>query len=347
MKPVILKSLAILPVIATIFAFNWRDGSNGDTKKNTPYSQDRSFPYEGRTFTSFVDESFKLAGKGSSSDFYTWFDSALKEKLNENWESWIADHKKALHALTGKELAEKQIETGAAVHKAIKKTITKFSLDRGFEFCNILNLCERQCFLQSVLIAGILQKTGMNAGVVMVYRNIEGQPSNNGHAVCVAKLADGRDIVVDASEPMPFPTHKGLFAYDKILGHYQYVEPQYAADATIAEYKLSESGKVIKPSELQTLDVPFLRSQFDYYRGERTIDGILAKDPTAKGLEGSAKFFEKSQTEDFRNPLTVYMLGRTFDKMGKPAEAQKQYQAAMQLYQEFGWVPNGLKEVLR
>ena len=62
-----------------------------------------------------------------------------------------------------------------------------------------------------MIIAGLAQDMGVNAGVVMVYKNIEGAPTNNGHAVALFKLAEGKDIIVDASDPIPFVEQKGLF----------------------------------------------------------------------------------------------------------------------------------------
>ena len=66
--------------------------------------------------------------------------------------------------------------------------------------CRAARSGQRQCFLQSVLIAGLLQRMGISAGVAMVYRNPRGEESNNGHAVTLVKLPDGDDLVADAAE---------------------------------------------------------------------------------------------------------------------------------------------------
>ncbi len=96
--------------------------------------------------------------------------------------------------------------------------LPKFSLDRGYEFRHSVDRLERQCFLQSVLIAGLMQRMGMEAGVVMIYRNQKGEASNLGHATVVLKLDNGRDIMVDASDPHPFMRHRGVFAAHRLPG---------------------------------------------------------------------------------------------------------------------------------
>ena len=204
--------------------------------------------------------------------------------------------------------AENARDAGAAVWKRIKKTITKFSLDRGFEFTNAVVTNERQCYLQSIIVAGELQKAGYNAGVAMVWNNPKGQTSNNGHAVAVVRTG-AKDIVVDCSEPKPFEVHKGLFM--RMGDGYKYVEPVYTPDEWITGYRIVGTGETVAPSKLTLLDLPFLRSQFDYYRGERAIGGVIAKAKTPAGLAASEKFYRRSLAECPENPLTVAMLART------------------------------------
>ena len=313
----------------------------GSTKfpgPKAPFIQERSFPYQGTTFNSFVSDSFKVAGSGQASDFYDWFDQQLTAKVGKTWPEWIEE--------TSKSAKAHPRATGEELHRLIKKTITKFSLDRGFEFFYTVSKGERQCFLQSILIAGILQRAGLDAGVAMVYRNIAGEPSFNGHAVCVLNLGNGRDILVDASEPMASPKHVGLFLYDSVRKRYQYVEPRYQGEE-IVSYRRADDGTTISVGDAKMLDIPFLESQFDYYRGERAIGGILASEPTDEGLKASAGFFGKSIQECPNNPLSVYMLGRTYAKLNKHSEAKKEYESAMGLCEAYGWVPNGLKSALK
>src|SRR4029079_16762051 len=92
------------------------------------------------------------------------------------------------------ERAEAEQVLGGTIHRIIKKVIPKFSLQHGFEFYQAKDLGERQCFLQSVLVSGLLQRAGIDSGVVMVYKNIAGEATNNGHAVAVARLTNGDDI---------------------------------------------------------------------------------------------------------------------------------------------------------
>jgi hypothetical protein len=100
-------------------------------------------------------------------------------------------------------------------------------------------------------------------------------------------------------------------------------------------------------SQTKLLDVPFLRSQFDYYRGERALAGIFSSTPTPEGLRVSARFLEKSRRECPNNPLAVYMLGRTYAKLGRESEQMACLEQAMALCQEFGWVPDGLRNALK
>ncbi|MCC7230933.1 MAG: hypothetical protein IT203_11120, partial [Fimbriimonadaceae bacterium] len=224
-------------------------------------------------------------------------------------------------------------------HRLVKKSSRKFSLDRGFEFANVVATGERQCFLQSVLIAGILQDAGFDAGVAMVWKNIAGQTTNNGHAVCVLRTDSKHFIVVDASEPMPFPTHQGLFLLDRRSKQYAFVLPDYLPDARIGSLKLNGQTKTIDPGEFDFLDIPFLKSQFDYYRGERAVGGILDPKSTSAGLQASQAFFEKAEQECANNPLVVWMLSRTYRKLGDNDAAESALTRARILYRSFGWVP--------
>jgi hypothetical protein len=156
--------------------------------------------------------------------------------------------------------AEAEAALGARLYRLVKTMIPRFSLDRGFEFTNVVRYGERQCFLQAVLIASLLQRMSVDAGVVMVYRSVHGQESNNGHAVTLLRLANGQDVIVDASEREPFAHQKGLFVR---CGGYQYVEPVFAhGSGRIIRYRLTSGKGLVENSRVQTLDLPFLHSQF-------------------------------------------------------------------------------------
>jgi hypothetical protein len=233
---------------------------------------------------------------------------------------------------------------GAWLHRMVKSTIPRFSLDRGFEFCSVVRYGERQCFLQAVLIAGLLQRSGVRAGVAMVYRNLHGQETNNGHAVTLVRLSDGRDLIVDASDPEPFARQQGLYVR---AGGYRYVDPVYEGrTGRIASYRtVPEKGK-LSPAQVRTLDLAFIRSQFWYYRGERREGGLLSRAKTPAGLAAAAADLRKSVSLCPRNPLAVYMLGRVYHAQGKAEEAHRLFERAHRLYAAAGWVPAGPRQYL-
>ena len=315
-----------------------------------------SFPYGGETFTSFITTSYKEAGATPPQDFYAWMDAAyIKSGVRFKGKEAYTTLKPLLAALKqqraqttdpeGRALLEKQ--TAGFLHAMIKKSIPKFSLDRGFEFFEAVERGERQCFLQSVLASGMLQAAGMDGGVVMVARNEKGQATNNGHAVALVNLSNGHDALVDISHHKPFIRQQGLMARDSKTGSYRYVEPQYAAQGDqIVAYKAMGNDKTFTPAGISGLNNAFLRSQFDYYRGERAPGGFFAAKKTSDGLVESAQYLEKATREDPSNPLAVYALGRVYLRLNKPAEARKQILTAYRLYDTFGFVPQGPHDAL-
>ncbi len=326
----IVKTLAGTAAILSLSTAAFAVGRTDTASPKYPYG-------ETSTFASFVKESFRTAGAddpGAAHSFFTYMGDAIpasmdaaKPRLNQ-----IKDPKAR---------AEQERVLCTDLHKAIKKQIPKFSLDRGFEFSNTVKLGERQCFLQSVVIASLLQRAGVPAGVAMVSRNDKGAYCNNGHAVAIARLADGNDVIVDASDPIPFMTHQGLMVAVPSTRTYAYVQPIYDAENRIVSYKRFGNGKNVAPTSVAMLDVPFLRSQFDYYRGERTPGGLFTP-PLAKpaGLAQSEKWLKRSVSECPRNPLAVYMLGKVQERQGEIAAARKSYTNAYALYSQFGWIPN-------
>lgn len=311
------------------------------------------YPYGSPTFTRFVQDSYQDGGLGSGNEFYEWFEGAysacndkdadrpalgLREVLDENRRALAVIADRSQHAREEERL-------GAWLHRMVKATIPRFSLERGFEFRNAARRGERQCFLQSVLIAGLLQAMGMDAGVAMVSRNHNGLPTNNGHAATVLHLADGTDRIVDASEKTPFARQMGLFLCDP--QGYCYVTPAYpGSEVSIPSYQRLRARDSVTPNIIRPLDVAFLRSQFDYYRGERTPGGIMGTPPTPAGLAKSAEYFRRSIKLCPGNPLAVYQLGRVLLRQGKIPEARRQFTAAVRLYQQAGWVPDGPRSAL-
>lgn len=320
------------------------------------------YPYQSAAFARFVADSFQNAGKNDPQRFYRWMDRAIASgrgqtvtgaKKGQTWADLLQARRAALSAVRdpGRRTA-RQRETCAWLHKTVKTIIPRFSLDRGFEFTNTALRGERQCFLQSVLVAGLLQQMDVDAGVAMVQRNTAGQTTNNGHAVCVARLANGRDILVDCSEPTPFVRQQGLFLPTR-HGAYRFVQPRYASvpgapvgSGVITGYVLMSTGQKLAPRGVRFLPTDFLRSQFDYYRGERAPGGFLASRPTPAGLEASARYLRRAAGECPQNPLAVYVLGRVYLKQRKLTLARAQVQKSLALYQSAGWVPPGQRDAL-
>lgn len=310
------------------------------------------YPYHSQRFTALVQESYNHNRAGDASEFYAWMNSAYAHstrrhpaKPGMSLEALLESQKRDLASVrTATAKAARERALAAWVHGMVKSTIPRFSLDRGFEFSNTQLHSERQCFLQSVLIAGLLQRMGADAGVVMVYKNISGEQINNGHAVTLLKLPTGRDVIVDASDPTPFAQQKGLFVR---RGDYMYVDPTYSGSRPeIAYYQPAAGGRRIAARSVGTLDYDFIRSQFWYYRGERAPGGLLSATPTRQGLAASAKALETSVRICPQNPLALYMLGRAYLAQGNIDTARQALARANGLYRRFGWTPDGPKQYL-
>lgn len=314
-----------------------------------------AFPYHGATFRGFVADSYKDGGGGAPARFFNWFSKAYAQSgvaypgkpglsLDATLKAVAADYKQAKTPASRTAIETK---SGAWLHAAVKKSIPKFSLDRGFEFRYAETRGERQCFLQGVLVAGLMQQMGMRAGVVMVSKSEKGEATNNGHAVALVKLSDGHDLIVDVSHPDPTVRQQGLFVADNTTHAFRYVAPIYGPQGTsdmILGYQ-AVGGPKLTPRSVAPLNIAFLRSQFDYYRGERTINGLLAK-PTPEGLAREAAYLRRASAECPRNPLAVYMLGRVYLRMGNMDAARKQLLAAQKVYEKAGWLPDGARDAL-
>lgn len=303
------------------------------------------FPYGSPAFRAFVADSFNIHG-GNPDSFFAYMDKQSKEKFHAGVGAILAKEGRLIAGAGKSGRVKAETEAARRIHNLVKKTIPKFSLDRGFEFHYTVLNGERQCFLQSVIVAGMLQKLGLNAGVAMVNANEKGESSFNGHAVAILHLSDGTDRIVDCSEPYPFATHKGLFLRDS-RGAYAYVQPGYSqGDALILSYKDLRSGKNVPPAKMQGIDVNFIRSMFDYYRGERAVGGLLAPKATPQGLQESLKYLTKSTQDSNDNPLAWAMLGRTYERLGQKVQAMPCYRKAYDLGKAAGWIaPTVLQKV--
>lgn len=309
--------------------------------------------YGGDNFRALAAESYKLAGL--SGDFTTWLSDAYAKAGvplgdGKTLDDALSARKAALDA--AKTPAEKDKlarDTAAWAHKFIKKVVPKFSLERGYEFASIVKTGERQCLLQSTIIAGLLQKAGLNAGLVMVWKSMSGQESNLGHVTSVLRLPSGAgDVQVDASEPEPFATHSGILAW--VGDSYRFMEAQFGPDALISSYKRSDGKGSVKPANMTFLSLNYVRSQYDYYRAERAIGGVLGTGTgkaTPAGLKTSEMYLRRALATEPQNALAASVFGTVLRKLGKNAEAQAQYRKAAVIYQLEGYMPSGMQANLK
>lgn len=300
------------------------------------------YPYRTARFSQLVAESYQYGGAGDPHDFYRWMEGAAPKTVAPA----ILSAKRAELALIGDPARRAAAETAlcASLHRTVKQAIPRFDLDRGYEFFNAARRGERQCFLQSVLIAGLLQAMGIDAGVVMVYRNDRGEEINNGHAVTLVKLANGRDRLVDASHPEPFARQQGLLVR---APHDRYVDPVFAKGSPeITAYRAALGGARIETTRVRDLSFNFIRSQFWYYRGERAPGGPIARAKTPEGLEASSRALRTSVKLYGKNALALYMLGRVAWDQGKRDDARRTFEQAAALYTASGRLLDGPRRYL-
>lgn len=310
--------------------------------------ENERYPYGQAAFSRFITESRGGWPNGHTA-YYAWMDAQLPRTraagpLPAAWGAWMDDKRRALEAIADPaRKAQAQRDVCATVHRRVKLAIPRFSLDRGFEFRHTVDHGERQCFLQSVLIAGLLQRAGMDAGVVMIFQNPEGAYSNNGHAVALVRFADGRAALVDASEQRPFIAHGGLFAWDAAARDYRFLNPVYAANGAEFTQLRRAAGGTVSLARTRDLPLDFLRSQFEYYRGERVPGGVLAEKPTPTGLAASARHFDAAIRLAAANPLPHFMRLRVLERRNEAKAAATEAATVRRLYNRYGWVPEQLK----
>jgi hypothetical protein len=327
----------------------------GTARKNPGHPvalQAYNYPYASASFDKLIADSYAWGNVEKPQTFYRWLDTQYRQAqaaVNPAHYKSIrqllaADRKTLLQTKDPAKKAKAEEQMAAQLHRLVKVLIPRFSLDRGFEFRNVVRYGERQCLLQSALIAGMLQTVGIRAGVVMVYTNEKGEQSNNGHAVTLVKLANGKDLLVDASEARPFALHKGLFVK---RADYLFVQPVYAQkDPAIAEYIAAGNHAVLSDAKISALDYGFVSSQFYYYRGERAVAGTALEKRAGKDLLKSQQALQESVRLCPRNPLAVYMLGRAYLVEHRNTLAAATLARAHALYARFGWIPDGVKEYI-
>jgi hypothetical protein len=303
----------------------------------TPLLPDSRYPYSGPAFARFVADSWSVCGNGDYRTFFRWMDDAAQV----DWRTYLAEEKRRLKPLSGAERTDAERALATTLHHRIKTLIPRFSLDRGFEFVNVVRYGERQCLLQSVLLSALFQQVGIPAGVAMVWRSERGELSNNGHAVTVAALAGGADLLVDCSDPTPFARHQGLFMANR-RGGYRFVRPTYDGPRIVA-YQAVDTAQRVRVTPLSTA---FLSSQFYFYRGERTPKGPLEKKPTAEGMATAERFLQEGVRRCPQNPLLVYYLGRVQWRQDKRPAGRDHVEFAARLYERYGWTPEGARDAL-
>jgi hypothetical protein len=302
------------------------------------------YPYGGRAFTQFVADSDHCTGGGTPAQFYQWMDQAPLARQGHGFFALTDAERQKLARLKTPALKTAEEEAFCArLHHAVKTWIPRFSLDTGFEFTQAQKLGTRQCLLQSVLLSGLLQRAGVDAGMVMVWRNISGQTTNDGHAVCLVHLADGHAVELDASDPVPFVRHQGLLAAQD---GQRDVNPVFAGNTpTIVGFRATGTGAMLTVAQVRPLPVDFVRSQFFYYRGERAPGGLLAPKVTSYGLMTETRDLRAAVKYCPQNALAVYMLGHVYVKQGDLDAARRQVAAALRLYAAAGWTPQGPRDL--
>jgi hypothetical protein len=318
-----------------------------------PVATGERYPYGSALFDDLVRESYRVGNAGATSQFYGWLGSAYEQRGPRlpgreylGLKELLAATHRDLSAMPPGALKD---ETEATIcvwlHRLIQRLLPRYDLERGFEFHNAAGHGMRQCFLQSVLISSLLQAMGLDAGVVMVYRNPAGYDINNSHATVLVKLSGGRDILVDASYQEPFVRQRGLFVR---CPEYRYVDVIYEpGSARISYYRAAGGRSRIETAQLRPLDLSFLRSQFYYYRGERAEGGALARKKTPAGLEASQRHLETSLELCPQNPLPAYLLTRVYHAQGEAERAREMRAVAFRLYSQCGWVPASLRPATR
>ncbi|MDX1933648.1 MAG: hypothetical protein SFU56_13710 [Capsulimonadales bacterium] len=316
------------------------------------------FPYGSEVFTAMIDDSYRLAPDGRTlPEFYGFYRDRVRQAAERtripalatvSLEEYLNREGQRIAGIRSpEERLRAELELSDGVFRIVKKSITRFSLDRGFEFAGVVRTGERQCLLQSVLVAGMLQKAGLPAGVVMVWKGETGEASNLGHCVALMRHCDGTDRILDVStHNVPDLMHRGLYLCNPQNSGYLFVEPVFdAGTRRIREYLPVKGGRTIPAHQVRPLTVSFLRSQFDFYRGERAPGRLIWKQATPEALERSAQALERAVRTCPQNPLATYYLGRVRARQGQEQAARQRFAAAFRLYEMQGWVPDSATEV--
>ncbi|WP_293912695.1 hypothetical protein [Deinococcus sp.] len=330
------------------------------TSSLPPAAPDARYAYGSAEFSALAKTSYDLNAL-SSPDFGAWMESryaaaGLPLEGAKTLAAGLDARKAALEQASGAQRDALAQDTAQWTHTFIKKILPKFSLERGYEFAAAVQGGQRQCLLQSVLIAAMLQRSGLSAGAVMVWQNQDGRESNLGHVVALLTLPSGKAALLDdASDPKPFMTHQGLLIRDGAAsgpGAYRFVHPVYSG-VRISAFTRADNQASVALSAARPLDLAYLKSQFDYYRGERAPGGFMGAGGTgngksdAAGLKQSASFLQSALQNNDRNALATYVLGLVERKQGQTERAKAHIEAGAALYQAQGHLPAGPADALK
>ncbi|AWN21909.1 hypothetical protein DKM44_00540 [Deinococcus irradiatisoli] len=310
---------------------------------------DAAYAYGTPAFSALVQDSYTLRGL-STPAFAAWLEGKYQSANlplsgGKTLLAGLTARQAAIAAASGAKRDELAQDTAQWAHTFIKKILPTFSLERGYEFAFAVQNGERQCLLQSLLIAALLQRTGLDAGAVMVWQNDKGQESNLGHVVALLRLPSGQAALLDdASDPQPFITHQGLLVREG--SEYRFVHPVYDGQKINAFLRADTQAKVALGAA-RPLDLAYLRSQVNYYRGERAPGGFMGAGGNnsgksdAAGLSRSAAFLRRAVEDNPHNALATYVLGLVERKQGQLAQAKVHLLAGAQLYKAQGHLPAG------
>lgn len=316
---------------------------------------DAAIAYNGPNFRALAQDSYRISAMQQPA-FSAWMEQSYRKAGlplagGKTLQAGLLARKNAIAKAKGVARDKLAQDSAQWAHTFIKKIIPKFSLERGYEFTAAIKTGERQCLLQSVLIASLLQRMGLDAGAVMVWQNQNAQESNLGHVVATLRLPSGTGILLDdASDPHPFMTHQGLLVRDG--DSYRFVHPVYSGNQITAFDRADGQGQV-SLSQMHPLDLGYLKSQFNYYRGERADGGFMGAGGTGNGkttpagLAQSAQYLQAAIKDNPQNALATYVLGLVERKEGQTDLAKQHIQAGVKLYQAQGHLPAGPADALK
>ncbi len=329
-------------------------GLLGAAYAGAPTPPDAAYAYGTPAFAALTQDSYALRAL-SAPEFGRWLEGKyaaahLPLAGGKTLRAGLAARRAALNSASGAPRDRLAQDTAQWAHTFIKKILPNFSLERGYEFAFAVQFGQRQCLLQSLLIAALLQRAGLDAGAVMVWQNSEGQESNLGHVVALLRLPSGQAALLDdASDPQPFMTHQGLLLREG--ENYRFVHPVYSGEK-ITGFTRADTQAELALGAARPLDLAYLKSQVNYYRGERAPGGFMGAGGNnggksdAAGLSRSADFLKRALSDNPHNALATYVLGLVERKQGQWVQAKAHILAGVKLYQAQGHLPAGSADAL-